>query len=257
MAERTTKRFKLTIAYDGTMYHGWQVQAKHRTVQQAVEHAIQEIVKHPVRVQGSGRTDQGVHARGQVAHVDVVSHMGSKSLLNALNARLPTDIRILKAVRKKGFFHARKSAISKEYRYFVWNGELALPDKRLYMAHIHQPLDLAVLRDAAKRFVGRYDFASFVANPSREVFSTVRTVTDFTVTRKGREFCFRVRGEGFLYKQVRSMVGFLLRVGVGGEPPEAITELLDTHLPRTERVPSATPNGLFLWRVWYKGKKQD
>jgi tRNA pseudouridine38-40 synthase len=248
-----TQRYKLTIAYDGTAYRGWQIQAaRFSTVQQTLEKTLEKIVGQPVRVQGCSRTDQGVHARGQVAHVDLTCRMKPTALLNAMNSRLPADIRILKVVKVKPDFHARKSATAKEYRYFIWNDAQILPDKRLHFTHVYRPLDIAVLREAVKRFVGRHDFASFAANPSREVFSTVRSVFDFTVTRKGKEICFRVRGEGFLYKQVRSMVGFLIHVGAGIEKPEAITELLTTHTPRTARVPSAQPNGLFLWRVWYK-----
>ena len=247
-----TQRFKLTIAYDGTAYYGWQVQPGHTSVQQVVETELAVITgQASVKIHGSGRTDQGVHARGQVAHVDLVCRMSADSLCRALNSRLPPDIRILKAARAKPDFHARKSATAKEYRYFVWNDALVLPDKRLYFAHVYRPLDLAALRDAAKRFVGRHDFASFTANPNRVVESTVRTIFDFTVTRKGKEICFRVRGEGFLYKQVRSMVGFLLRVGTGDEPPAAVTELLSSCAPRKARVPTAPPQGLFLWQVWY------
>jgi len=248
-------RFKLTIAYDGTAYYGWQVQPKHPSVQQRIETELAGITgQASVKMHGSGRTDHGVHARGQVAHVDLMCRMTPDALMRALNSRLPPDIRILKVTRAKPDFHARKSATAKEYRYFVWNDALVLPDKRLYMAHVYRPLNLALLRDAARRFVGRHDFASFAANPNRTVETTVRTIFDFTVTRKGKEICFRVRGEGFLYKQVRSMVGFLLRVGTGDEPPEAVTDLLAAHTPRTARVPSAAACGLFLWHVWY-GKR--
>lgn len=247
-----TRRFKLTIAYDGTAYCGWQVQPKRTSVQQVVEAGLAAVTgQAAVKAHGSGRTDQGVHARGQVAHVDLDCRMPPDALMRALNSRLPPDIRILKAARVRSDFHARKSAAAKEYRYFVWNAAQALPDKRLYCAHVYRPLDLALLREAARRFVGRHDFASFTANPNREVASTVRTVFDCAVTRKGHELCFRVRGEGFLYKQVRSMAGFLLRVGVGDEKPEAVTELLAACAPRKARVPTAPPHGLFLWRVWY------
>jgi len=252
------RRFKLTIAYDGTAYFGWQVQPRFPSVQETIETELARITGHIVKVNGSGRTDQGVHARGQVAHTDLKCRMGPVSLMRALNSRLPPDIRILKITRAKPVFHARKSATAKEYRYFVWNDELILPDKRLYSAHIYRPLDLARMRDAAKRFVGRHDFISFMANPSRVVTTSIRTISDFTITRKGKEICFRVRGQGFLYKQVRSMVGFLLCVGTGDEPPEAVTEILDACAPRTARVQSAAPCGLFLWKVWYTpGKRQE
>jgi len=249
-------RFKLTIAYDGAAYHGWQVQSKYSSVQQLLETKLAGIVgQADINVHGSGRTDQGVHARGQVAHVDLECRMTPASLMRALNSRLPSDVRILNAARAKPDFNARKSATAKEYRYFVWNDALMLPDKRFYMAHVYRPLDLSAMRAAAASFVGRHDFTSFTANPQRRVKSTVRTIFAFTVTRKGKEFCFRVKGEGFLYKQVRSMVGFLLRVGEGAEPPGAVGELLESHLPRTERVQTAPPQGLFLWRVWYRKRR--
>ena len=249
-------RFKFTIAYDGTAYFGWQIQPRYPSVQQVMEKVLADITgqEERVKVQGSGRTDHGVHARGQVAHADLECRMKPEKLMLALNSRLPPDIRILKTVRAKPHFNARRSATAKEYRYFVWNDALMLPDKRLYHTHVHQPLSLALLRDAAKRFVGRHDFASFMANPSRAIHTSERTIFSFTVTRKGKEICFRVRGDGFLYKQVRSMVGFLLRVGEGAEPPEAVTELLDSCAPRTARVQTAPPQGLFLWQVWY-GRK--
>ena len=250
-SEFPARRFKLTVAYDGTAYSGWQVQPHHSSVQQTIEEALQGIVGHAVKIHGSGRTDQGVHARGQVAHVDLACRMSAESVGRALNARLPQDIRILKASLAKPDFHARRSAAGKEYRYFVWNDPAMLPDKRLYAAHAYRKLDVAAMRAAARRFVGRHDFASFTANPRREVESTVRTIFSFTVSKRGKEIVFSVSGEGFLYKQVRSMVGFLLRVGEGAEQPEAVSELLTSCAPRKARVPSAAAHGLFLWRVWY------
>lgn len=250
------RRFKLTVAYDGTAYAGWQVQPHHVSVQQVIEETLRGIVGHAVKIHGSGRTDQGVHARGQVAHVDLTCRLSADSVCRALNGRLPQDIRILKAVLARPDFHARRSAAGKEYRYFVWNDAMVLPDKRLYEAHAYRPLDAAAMRAAAAYFVGRHDFASFTANPQREVATTVRTIYAFTVSKKGKEIVFRVSGEGFLYKQVRSMVGFLLRVGEGAEPPEAVKELLGSCAPRKARVPSAPAQGLFLWRVWY-GRKLE
>ena len=249
--EIPVRRFKLTVAYDGTAYAGWQVQPRHASVQQVIEETLVTIVGHAVKVHGSGRTDQGVHARGQVAHVDLACRLTAESVCRALNGRLPQDIRILKASLARPDFHARRSAEGKEYRYFVWNDAMVLPDKRLYTAHVYRPLNVADMRAAALRFVGRHDFASFTANPQREVESTVRTIYAFKVSRRGKEIVFSVSGEGFLYKQVRSMVGFLLRVGEGAEKPEAVSELLESCAPRKARVPSAAAQGLFLWRVWY------
>lgn len=251
-----SSRFKLTIAYDGTNYSGWQVQANAPSVQQTIETVLSKIVGHEVKVHGSGRTDQGVHARGQVAHVDLVTRMVPDSLCRVLNGRLPLDIRILKATRAKPDFHARKSAKGKEYRYIVWNDPVCLPDRRLYTTYIYRPLNLAAMQEGARQFAGRHDFASFTANPHRAIESTVRSVYAFTVSKRGKEILFRVSGEGFLYKQVRSMVGFLIRIGEGAEKPKAVTELLTSCAPRKARVPSAPPNGLFLWRVWYKAKRE-
>jgi len=246
-------RFRLTVAYDGTAYAGWQVQPNRISVQQVIEEKLQGITKQPaVKIHGSGRTDQGVHARGQVAHVDLATRMDPPSLVRALNAALPPDIRILDAARTKSDFHARRQAAGKEYRYHVWNAPVIPPDKRLYWTHAYRPLDLAAMRAAAAHFVGTHDFAAFTANPQREIETTVREIYAFTIVRRGAEVVFRVSGEGFLYKQVRSMVGFLLRVGDGSEQPDAVQALLHAKDPRTARVPSAPPQGLFLWRVWYR-----
>ena len=249
--DRSLQRFRLTIAYDGTAYAGWQVQPGDPTVQETIEKALAVLVGAAVKLHGSGRTDQGVHARGQVAHVDLCTRMDPGALRRALNSRLPPDVRILQARLARSDFHARRSATAKEYRYFVWNDPILPPEKRLYAAHCYRPLDVPAMRRAARHFVGAHDFASFTANPNRTVASTVRHVTVCDVRRNGRGVSFRVRGSGFLYKQVRSMVGFLLRVGEGAEPPEAVRELLRQRAPRTARVPTAAPQGLSLWQVWY------
>ena len=248
---KPTRRFKFVIAYDGTAYAGWQVQLRHATVQQTLERVLSKLVGHVVKLHGSGRTDQGVHARGQVAHADLACSFNAHGLCRALNSRLPPDIRVLKASVARPDFHARCLAKGKEYRYFIWNDNLILPDKRLYYTQVMQKLDVSAMRAAAGAFVGQHDFASFVANSQRVVESTVRTIYAVSITRRGKEICVRVSGEGFLYKQVRSMVGFLIRVGEGAEEPSAVGELLESCAPRKARVPSAPPQGLFLWRVWY------
>ncbi len=245
------RRFKLTLAYDGTDYAGWQVQPSLPTVQQTLEAVIAGLVGQPVKVHGSGRTDQGVHARGQVAHFEAATRMDARAMLRACNSRLPPDIRVVAAALARPGFHARRHAAGKEYRYFVWNDAVMPPERRLYAAHVVQPLELEPMRAAARAFAGTHDFAPFSANPRREVASTVREVYACTVAKRGHAFVFRVSGSGFLYRQVRSMVGFLLRVGAGAEPPGAVAALLGDRPPRTARVPSAPPQGLFLWRVWY------
>lgn len=245
-------RFKITVAYDGTAYAGWQVQPGLPTVQQQIESALAELVGHDVKIHGSGRTDRGVHARGQVAHFDVDTRMSPKSILNAVNARIPRDIRVLSCSRAKSDFHARRSATAKEYRYVIFNGEQLIPTERLYAVQVHKPLDTALMQAGADKFIGTHDFKAFMANPQRVVESTVRTITDAEIRKRGKFITFRVKGSGFLYKQVRSMVGMLIRVGHGQEKPEKITELLDSCAERTARVPSAPPQGLTLYKVWYK-----
>ncbi len=244
----------MVCAYDGTAYFGWQTQPGLPSVQETIERTLAEIVKAPrVDIHGSGRTDHGVHAQGQVFHCDLATRMSARSLRMALNAngRLPPDIRIRTCAEVGEEFHARFSAVRKEYRYYVWNTRLMPPTKRLYHAHVVRRLDLGAMRAAMARFVGEHDFAAFSANPNRPVASTVRTIYAFEVARRGSRVAFRVQGNGFLYKMVRSMVGFLLRVGTGLEAPEAVEELLAPGNPRTARVPSAPACGLFLWQVWY------
>ena len=248
---RAMRRLKLTVAYDGTTYAGWQVQPLQPTVQQTLETVIAAIVDHPVKVHGSGRTDQGVHARRQVLHVDVATRLNAPAMMRSCNARLPRDIRIFAVAEVRADFHARRDAAGKEYRYFVWNASIMPPERRLYAVQIVPLLDVARMHEAAQAFVGSHDFAPFSANSKREIASTVREVFACTVTKRGREIVFKVSGNGFLYKQVRSMVGFLLRVGEGVEAPEAVAEVLAAQAPRTARVPTAPPQGLFMWRVWY------
>ncbi|MFO7937249.1 MAG: tRNA pseudouridine(38-40) synthase TruA [Kiritimatiellia bacterium] len=216
-----------------------------------MEGVLERICGHKVKVHGSGRTDAGVHARGQVAHADLITRLSTKSLYYALNSHLPDDIRVLKVSVAGSDFHARRSAESKEYRYFISSEPFVLPDKRLYCHNVYKPLDMKAMRAAAVCFSGEHDFASFMANAHRDLESSVRTIISFTVSKRGSEIMFRVRGTGFLYKQVRSMVGFLIRVGLGAEEPEAVKELLSEHPPRTARVPTAPARGLFLWQVWY------
>jgi tRNA pseudouridine38-40 synthase len=169
-----------------------------------------------------------------------------------MNSRLPEDIRVMKASYAKPDFDARKDAKGKEYRYFLYNADILPPCLAPYWAFMHKRLDVAAMQDAAHRFVGRHDFAPFAANPHRVLETTVRNIFSFEVEKVGPRITFIVRGDGFLYKQVRSMVGFLIRVGLGEERPCAVTELLDGHVPRTARVPTATGRGLFLWKVFYR-----
>ena len=243
-------RYRFDIAYDGTAYFGWQVQPNGITVQEKIESAIHEVTGATVKLHGSGRTDQGVHARRQVAHADLPGRIDERGVKKALNAVLPGDIRILALARASASFHARHSATGKEYRYFIWNADIVPPFLRNYRTHIRDRLDDAAMREAAAALEGRHDFAAFTANPNRPVESTVRDLRKLTVSKHGSEITVSAVADGFLYKMVRSLVGFLVRVGEGAEPPSEATVIIESRV-RTARVPTAPPQGLFLWNVHY------
>jgi tRNA pseudouridine38-40 synthase len=246
-------RYKIVIAYDGTDFFGWQIQPGFRTVQQELGEALAPLSSDglPVDVHGSGRTDAGVHADGQVAHFDLPRVMAPVQLRRAINGRLPhRDVRVIAAEPVADDFDARRGAIGKEYRYRIWNAEVLHPLRRRDCAHVVKPLELEAMREGAAQFVGEHDFAAFTANPSRVVESTVRTIHALDVVQDGPLVELRVSGNGFLYKMVRSIAGFLIAVGVGKEKPAAVTEVMDSRV-RTARVESAPPQGLTLWRVWY------
>ena len=245
------RKYKVVIAYDGTSYSGWQYQENAVGIQQVVEDVLASLEGASVRVFGSSRTDAGVHAKGFVGHFHLTKPIPPKNLVRAMNARLPDAIRILRAAYAKESFDARLSAKSKEYRYQLYQADIMPPHLAPYWTFCHRPLDLEAMRAAARHFVGRHDFVSFAANPNRELESTVRDIFSFDIRKSGHRYVFVVRGNGFLYKQVRSMVGFLISVGKGNEKPEAVRELLEAKTPRTARVETAPGRGLFLWRVFY------
>ncbi len=240
----------MVLAYDGTACFGWQAQPAHRTIQGELERALKELTGEQQRIQCSGRTDRGVHAREQVAHFDLAKPVVLRKLLLGFNALLPDDIRVFSLRKAAPEFHARYDATEKEYRYFIWNGPVLPPWLRHYRTLVRPPLDVPAMTQAAARLVGRHDFAAFSANPNREVDGTVRHLRDLKVRRRGREIVLVARGDGFLYKMVRSLAGFLIRVGSGELPPEAARTILASK-KRTARVPTAAPQGLFLWRVRY------
>ncbi len=244
-------RYKMTIAYDGTNYAGWQVQLRRRTVQAEIERVLEQLTGGKIRIHHSGRTDAGVHAKGQVAHFDLEKPVDPGRFQNSLNALLPPDVRIMKFQKVSGDFHARFSATGKEYRYFIWNGPAVPPELRLYRLHERRRLDLDAMKAAADALVGEHDFAAFTANPNREIGGTVKTVTKISITRSREgDVQLRVAGKGFLYKMVRSIAGFLLRVGTGELDAADAVRFLQAA-GRTNEVPTAKPLGLFLWKVEY------
>ena len=240
----------MTVAYDGGNYYGWQIQPRHNTVQAECEKALAQISGAHSRVQCSGRTDTGVHARGQVAHFDLCRSLEPRALSNGLNALLPPDIRVLKLTPTASDFHACFSAVGKEYRYFICNAPHVFPDERMYRLHERKPLNVDAMQAAARLIQGRHDFASFSANPKRDMKGTVRNLYELKVLKRGRTIIIVAHGEGFLYKMVRSLAGFLVRVGREEVPPSLANEILASGV-RTARVPTAQPYGLFLWKVFY------
>jgi len=244
------QRYKIIIAYDGFEYSGWQVQPGVKTIQGELEKCFHRLTGETVKVHGSGRTDQGVHAAGQVAHVDLPPHLPKGKIIQAANSLLPSAIRLMKVDAVKAAFHARRDAVSKEYRYFIWNAAVLPPCLCRYRTHAYRPLDVAAMQKAAALLTGRHDFSAFTANPKRIVESAVRNLSVLTVRRRGREVVIAARSEGFLYRMVRSLAGFLIRVGQGDLPPAEAKKILSRKL-RTAVVPTAPPQGLFLWRVDY------
>jgi len=246
------RRYRMTVAYDGGPFAGWQVQPDRPTIQGELESALQQLTGAPARVHASGRTDTGVHARGQVAHFDLARRVEPRRLLLGLNAVLPDSIRVTALAAAPGAFHARYSATGKEYRYFIWNGPQTPPWLRGWRTPMRDPLDVAAMRAAAAPLIGEHDFAAFSANPHREIEGTVRRLDELRLIRRGPELTLIARGNGFLYRMVRSLAGFLIRVGQGALPPESAVDILASRI-RTARVPTAPPQGLFLWRVNYRG----
>lgn len=245
-----THRYKLLIAYDGFEYAGWQVQPGLKTIQGELEKCFHRLIGETIKVHGSGRTDQGVHAVGQVAHVDLPTHLPKDRIIQAANSLLPSAIRLMRVGAAKETFHARRDAASKEYRYFIWNGLIMPPFLCRYRTHIRYPLDISAMKKAAALLVGRHDFSAFTVNPRRTVESTVRNLSLLAVRRRGNEITILARSEGFLYRMVRSLAGFLIRVGMGDLPWTEAKNIL-AYKKRTAVVPTAPPQGLFLWRVDY------
>ncbi|MFT5239554.1 MAG: tRNA pseudouridine38-40 synthase [Candidatus Promineifilaceae bacterium] len=243
-------RYRATISYDGTNYAGWQIQQNGHGVQQSINDVLHSLTTKAVSTYGSGRTDQGVHARGQVIHFDLANAWKDADLRRAMNATLEQDVRVMNVRRTRADFDARRDAISKEYRYFIWNDEVMPPDRRYFRTHLRHRLDVDAMQVAALHLVGRLDFSAFTANSRRELETHVRNLMRLDVRRRGHEVEIRAVGEGFLYKMVRSIVGYLVRVGEGAVTPDSIREVQQALVRRPD-VPTAPPQGLFLWKVSY------
>lgn len=245
-------RVRLTIAYDGSGYAGWQRVATGISVQEKIERVLAGIAGRHVGIEGASRTDRGVHAAGMVASLDWEHpRMGPLELRRALNALLPLDIRVLEARRAPAGFHARFAARRKLYRYRIQNAPIADPFRRGVCWHLSHPLDLGAMRVAARAFIGKRDFSAVAANPGYERASMVRTVLRCEVKRRADEVVVEVEGDGFLYKMVRTIVGTLAEVGAGRRPAASVAAMLKAR-DRRLAGKTAPPHGLCLVRVYYR-----
>jgi tRNA pseudouridine38-40 synthase len=244
------RNLKITVAYDGTDFCGWQVQPSQITVQGLLEAALGEIEGAPVRIQGSGRTDAGVHALGQVASFPLNNPIPRENLRKAVNRLLPDAVRVLLVEEAGADFHARHSARAKTYEYRIWRDEICPPHLSRYVHPFPYPLDESRMQQAAARFEGTRDFRSLAATNGQPLESTVRTIFSSTLERRGEQLIYRVRGSGFLYHMVRNTVGTLIEVGRGNVRPDDIDRILEAQ-DRSAAGPTAPARGLFLVAVEY------
>lgn len=242
--------YKLTIQYDGTRYRGWQVQGNtDQTIQGKVEGVLSRLTGQPVELHGSGRTDAGVHALGQVANVKLPHPIASSALLRELNRYLPADIGVIAVEPAPERFHARLNARSKTYRYRIWNSEIPNVLERSYLYPLPEPLDVAAMERAAADLVGTHDFRSF-CGLKRFKKSTVRTITDIIITQHSSEVRLEFTGDGFLMRMVRILAGTLVEVGLGQRAADAMPAVLAAQ-DRAAAGPALPAQGLALVRVEY------
>ena len=242
--------YRLTLSYDGSRYNGWQKQGNTKnTIQEKLETLLSRLTGEEVEVNGSGRTDAGVHAMGQVASFRTAAEQDCETLLRDMRRYLPEDIGAISLEPAEPRFHARLNATGKTYVYRVWTEECPNVFERKFLYTVTEPLDLAVMRAAAEHLTGTHDFMSFCAN-KRMKKSTVRTITALRIDKIGGELRFSVSGDGFLYNMVRILVGTLLEVGMGKRSPDSIPALLDAK-DRSQAGYLVPPHGLRLEAVYY------
>lgn len=238
------KRVMLVVAYDGTDYHGWQLQPGVPTIEGELNKALKGLLGEEIQVIGASRTDSGVHALGNIAVFDTDTRIPAEKLSYALNQRLPEDIRIQKSVETASDFHPRRCNSKKTYEYRILNREFPLPTKRRYAHFTYVKLNEERMRQGAKYLVGEHDFKSFCA-AAAVVETTVRTLYELTVERQGEEIVIRIRGSGFLYNMVRIIAGTLMEIGRGNMEPEKMQEILAAK-DRAAAGPTAPACGLTL-----------
>lgn len=245
------RNIKLVIAYDGTAYHGWQTQLNRPTIQETIENAISIVVKQKTDLRGSGRTDSGVHALGQVANFKADTKIPEEKIKIALNANLPFDIRILDSVDVSLDFNSRFDALDKTYMYQIYNHTVANPFYSRYSCFVPQVLDTNKMEEALKLIIGTHDFKGFMTTGS-QTKTTVRTVYDAKLLKEGNLIKIYINGNGFLYNMVRIIAGTLIDIGKGLKDISCIENAL-TEKDRSVLGQTAVPEGLFLMQVNYCG----
>lgn len=241
------------IKYDGSHYHGWQRQNRVVGVQAVIEKALKRVLKQDITVEGSGRTDAGVHALGQCASFKAHLPMPVENLRSAVNKILPNDVFVLKAHIVPDTFHARFSAVAKTYTYKIYTLKERDPFMDRYCYHYPHSLDIEAIKRAMSAFIGTHDFRTFMASGS-ETVNTVRTVYAFSLELTGDTLAFTITGNGFLYNMVRIIIGTLLHVGTGKLSPESIPEIINSQ--ERSRARFTTPgHGLYLKRVFYSNQE--
>ena len=245
------KRVLLRVAYDGTNYHGWQVQPGAVTIEQVLNEKLTELLGEPIEVIGASRTDSGVHAMGNVAVFDTEHRMPADKICFALNQRLPEDIRIQSSMEVEPDWHPRKHHCIKTYEYKILNRKMEVPSLRLYTHFCHFDLDLDQMRQAAKLLTGEHDYKSF-CNVRTQVKDTVRTIYEISLSRtEDGMITIRICGNGFLYNMVRIIAGTLISVGMGQIPPDQIEDILNAR-DRAAAGPTAPAKGLMLVGMEYQ-----
>lgn len=238
------KRVRLTVAYDGTAYHGWQLQPGAVTIESKLNECLSELLKEEIQVIGASRTDSGVHALGNIAVFDTHARMPAEKISYALNQRLPEDIKIQRSEEVPLDWHPRRCESRKTYEYKIYRGEFPMPVNRLYALFTYHKLDVEKMRRAAEFLVGEHDFRSF-CQTGAQVESTIRRIYSMEVQEQGNDLIVRVCGGGFLYNMVRIIVGTLLEVGMGKREAEEIQGILE-KCDRSAAGPTAPAHGLTL-----------
>mgnify|MGYP005977161277 CR=1 FL=1 len=244
------RRIKLTVAYDGCNYSGWQIQPNVITIESVLNEALSLLFKEEIHVIGASRTDTGVHALGNIAVFDTEARMPGDKVSYALNQRLPQDIRIEDSREVPLDFHPRHCNSRKTYEYKILNREFPLPTYRLYVHFTYVPLDVTRMQQAADYLVGEHDFKSF-CGAGAQVKTTVRTIYDFQIKKEDDEICMRITGSGFLYNMVRILAGTLIEVGSGARKPEDMLEIIEAK-DRKKAGATAPARGLTLIKIQYE-----